>query len=155
MVAQRAEVYTDVLRDVIRQVEGRLYGWGRCVATFPGAPISKVYEALLEYGLNGPGVNKKGRSTLSPQERWAIQNQHLLETAKIVARTMRKMARLEQTIVWMRYVERKTWVEIAEALSVSEALVKRVLRERILYLFAAEFGLLAPDEEQDDEFVKN
>ncbi len=140
----QTEPVTDLLRDVVPQVEGRLYGWGRCVVTYPGAPISRVYEALQEYGLQGPGVNSEKQS-LSPQERWAIQYQHEIDTARIVQRTLKKMARLERRIVWMRYVEKRTWVDIAEKVSMSESLVKRVLRERILYLFAAEFGLLATD----------
>lgn len=141
----QSEVVNDLLREVVPQVEGRLYGWGRCVVTYPGAPISKVYEALQEYGLKGPGIGKD-KTSLSPQERWALQHQDQIETAKIVARTLRKMAKLERRIVWMRYVEKRTWVEIAEKVCMSESLVKRVLRERILYIFAAEFGLLATDD---------
>lgn len=138
----------DSLRDVIPIVEAKLYDWGRCVLEYPDAPVSNIYRLLLEYGKNLPS---KVSSRMSPQERWAMKHRRILDLARAVHNALVKMAPLERRVVELRYVARKTWAEIATDVNLSESHLKRVVRDRILYMFAAEFGLLAAEKEKEPQ----
>lgn len=147
MQQEQKYVIIDVLRDVIPEIEGKLHAWARWMRenARPDVPTSSTWTILHEYGITGLPHHPKGKVSPSQQEKWVAANHEILAIDKVIRQTLRKIAPLERQLFWMRYVEKKTWVEMAPILHHSESQIKRVFRERLLHAFAMEFGLLSAD----------
>lgn len=129
----------DQLHANIRIIEGKLYAWAGAKIAYPGAPVSSVYEALQEYGTSQPAHVDGDKP--SPQERWAMQHADQLRDASVIEHTLRRLAKIERNMVWARYGDGMAWGSVADVIHVSEQEVYR-MRQRVLHVFAYEFGLL-------------
>lgn len=118
--------------DVAPIIEGRLYNWGLMRRNYPDVQIASYSERI-------------GRSETpdltSPQEAWAIRNARDLQDALVIEETLSKMSDGQKKLVWMRYVEREQWRQIAKAIHVSEQQIYRE-RDQVLAIFAYAFEML-------------
>jgi len=120
------------VKDVAPIVEGKLYAWGIMRLEYPEASISRAYKYE---------PSRNGKSSQSPQERWAVQHQQELRDASVIESTLKRMSEEQRQLVELRYRERWAWRKVAEKLYVSERTVY-TMRDQLLMLFAYEFGLL-------------
>lgn len=136
---------TDIFRDLIPHIEGRLFAWGESLrAERPNAPISMLYTLLDEHGPVTP-AKRKHVNPSSPQERWAINNHDMLHNAAVIKRALMKMPSLDRRVVFLRYAANMTWADVAHATGQSESRVKGTIKERALYLVASEFEMLSEE----------
>lgn len=122
-------------KDVTRIVEGKLYAYGIIKREYPDARISSAYHAIV-------------RDQLAPdsdQERWIVRYHRDILDAAIIERVVKRLPESERKLINLRYVERWPWREVAEKLHVGERTVF-AMRDRILMVFAHEFGLTRPDD---------
>lgn len=119
-------------------VEGRLYAYGVALKEYPGPP-STLNQALEDLRLGA--VIRSSRTGDSPQERWAIRHQDAIRDAAVIRRVMRRLPKLEQEYVLLRYWERYKGKQLERRLHMSERGL-RYVKERVLMAFALEWQLL-------------
>lgn len=140
----------NVLPRVIPIVEGKLYMWGRWVKeqVRPASPVSNVYALLREYqGGQTPQMTERRGS--SQQERWVNVQDEALQIDHAVRDVMRKMPEIDRLIVWLKYVEKMTWNDMEKYVHYSHEVIRKLFRERILNMFASEFGLFEGGQPKD------
>lgn len=115
-------------------VEGRLYEWGRFMNEFPAPAVSSAYRA--------DGVVREGgyRST-SQQEAWVSRHFDAMRVASVIEQARERLSPEQRLVIDLRYRERRTWEDIAQAIHTERRTAYRI-RDEALLILAYELNLL-------------
>lgn len=116
--------------EAIPIIEGKLYAWAewRRDPDRPTASISSVYSGEIPT----PGHT-------SPQEAWAVRRQAQIAESGLIESAVRQCSPEQRQLIFHRYAERLTWVEVSERLCVGERTAYRI-RDQALASVAFALG---------------
>lgn len=113
-------------------VEGRLYAWG----------VMKKADLMPLAGTGHYSEHISGtRDTTSPQERYVVKYEQELRDAGLVDKTLNRLSSEQQRLIELRYMERRPWPDVADAIHVGLRTIYNI-RDMIIAILAYEFGLL-------------